>query len=205
MCCIFSIGFIRCRLPGLHQSCKRKWQKALHIHTAYVHIWNQKTCYQIAQLMMTFQWIRHMGKLHLQNQVLINHADAICTGTRSKQEMKRREKQENFQKWFCPPYLNFLTYAPTTIHSCCSDIWAQFFVAIIRMVNDLFIVSHRWELPLLATVIAVNPMHQLHLICVHLTGMFSPKWLNLPSSCLLELSALCAALRQALLSMGCSW
>jgi len=154
--------------------------------------------------MMTIQQIRHMRKLHLHNQVLINHDDAICTVPRFKEEIKRREKQENFQEWFCPPYLNFLTHAPTTIHSRCSDIWAQFVATIIRFVNHLLMVCHRWEHLLPASVVAVNYIQQLRLICQHLTGMFSPKSLDLPSSSLLALSDLCAALSHALLSIFCS-
>jgi len=34
------------------------------------------------------------------------HANAICTGPRSKEEKKRRDKQENIQKW---PRLHILT------------------------------------------------------------------------------------------------
>jgi len=53
--------------------------------------------------MATFRRIRCTGKLHLHWLVVKTHADAICTGPWSKEEKKRREKQETIQKWSRPP------------------------------------------------------------------------------------------------------
>jgi len=62
--------------------------------------------------MATFRRIWRMGKLNHHWQVVKTHADAICTGPRSKE--KRREKQET-SKRSRPPYLHFRTHTPTTI------------------------------------------------------------------------------------------
>jgi hypothetical protein len=51
--------------------------------------------------MATYRRIRRTGKIHLHwtdSEGGETHADAICTGPRSKEEKKRREKQENIQK-----------------------------------------------------------------------------------------------------------
>jgi len=56
--------------------------------------------------MATFRRIRRTGKLHFHYQVVKTRADAICTGPRSKEEKKRRQKQENIQKW---SHLHILT------------------------------------------------------------------------------------------------
>jgi hypothetical protein len=48
-------------------------------------------------------------------ELVKTRADAICTGPRSKEEKKRREKQETSKSDPVLHYLNFLTHAPTTI------------------------------------------------------------------------------------------
>ena len=53
--------------------------------------------------MATFWWIRRTGRLHIHWLVVKTRADAISTGPRSKEEKKRREKQESIQKWPRPP------------------------------------------------------------------------------------------------------
>jgi hypothetical protein len=48
--------------------------------------------------MAIFRHIRRTGKLHFHYQVVKTRTDVICTGPRSKEEQKRREKHENIQK-----------------------------------------------------------------------------------------------------------
>jgi len=48
--------------------------------------------------MATFPWIWRTGKLHLHWQMVKTRADDICTGPRSKEEMKRREEKRRKQR-----------------------------------------------------------------------------------------------------------
>jgi len=97
---------------------ERKGKEALYNHATYVLVRNHKSRYRSVALRATFQRIRRTGKLHLQWQVVKTHADAICTGPRSKEEKKREEKRKrnkNHPKVISSPYLDFLTHARTTI------------------------------------------------------------------------------------------
>ena len=94
-------------------------------------------------------------------------ADAIYTGPSSKEEKKRREKQENIQKWSRPLYLQFRTKPlllrpsiPIARISHCRSL-SEF----ARVVELLLLTWHRWELPLLASVIAIRD-HRLYTLIV---------------------------------------
>jgi len=73
--------------------------------------------------MAAFRRIRRTGKLHLQWYVVKTHADAICTGPRSKEEIKSREEKETEEQKETaellpyPPHRHFRTHTPPTIHT----------------------------------------------------------------------------------------
>jgi len=98
-CRRYIIPLFRRRPPGLHKPYKRKGKEretkneTIILHTqSYEPISPTTDRYSS---MATFRRIRRTGKLHIHWLVVKTRADAICTGPKSKEEKKRREKHEN--------------------------------------------------------------------------------------------------------------
>jgi len=98
-CRRYIIPLFRRRPPGLHKPYKRKGKERESMNETIILLTQSyepitPTTDRYSS-MATFLRIRCTGKLHLHWLVVKTHADAICTGPRSKEEKKRREKQEN--------------------------------------------------------------------------------------------------------------
>jgi hypothetical protein len=92
--CRYIIHLFRSRLPGLQPPLHGKDRKQSNKRSVYVLVRSNKSRYRSVPHRATFVWIRHTGQLHLHVHVAKTHADTICTEPRSKEEKKRREKQE---------------------------------------------------------------------------------------------------------------
>ena len=96
-CHHYIIPLFRGRPPGLNKLYKRKEveREGSNIQSCRVRTCKtQQSRYQLVQLNGDLSVDPAHGKLHLQWQVVKTHTNGMCTGPRSPEEKKRREKEE---------------------------------------------------------------------------------------------------------------
>jgi len=88
---------------------------------------------------------------------------------RDPKKRRREERTRKHPKVIPSPYLDFLTHAPTTIIPVVRISRRRSLSEFVRVVELPLMTWHRWELPLPASVVAVNRVRQSRLIRRYLT------------------------------------